>query len=228
MPNLTRESQDCFREPPSGCRERGLAYYRFQQIFRVTVRSPQRAASNLCDQDLKLVEYLDFQEAWREAIKQGRNLPSRPMFQESDPARISHKINGEGSSRDRLSTISELGESNCAERMLFHIIKDKTGSISFIAYHDTDSFGFSKGFHFWIYLNEDRFDWIWSQIGDRPNAELRLDLYFEAFEHEAEEALYEPLWRRNFFLEATNGTEIHGVSLHVVDTEIDPTAADGV
>jgi hypothetical protein len=220
---LIRESDECFRERPLQGQALGLAYYRFQGKLTVMMGTPRRRASNVSDSHLSW-ERNDYSEARREALRNGQPLPSPPMpLQGRDAERIRLVIEGNGSSHDRLSLIDKNGAQHSAEVIYVRISHNTSPDNAGIAFYQQRKEPVSGMFYFDLRVSEERIKWLWEEINIRPDAEFQIEIEFKAFQHEADEALWEPPQRRSFFLEAKRVTRIDGVSFHVVDSE--PTEA---
>ena len=221
MNSLTRESDDCFRELPQIGQGRGLAYYRFHGRLRLLVRAPGRTASNLSDASLDRSNYSKFEMAYNEALRKGRELPSPPPpITGRDPERVRLRISGKATTPHyldhRFAIISKLGISGYIDDIQVEIENlggDNTGSI----YEFNDGEMGQKLLSIVLYPSNSRFEWLWEQLGDRPNSQLALDIDFKAFQDEADHALYEPPQRKTFCLEADSVTHIEGVGFHVMD-----------
>lgn len=220
MNSLTRESDNCFREHPQPGQERGSAYYRFHERLRLLVGSPRRTASNLSDASLDLLTFNKYKMAYNEALRKGRELPSPPPpITGRDPERVRLRISGKATTHylhHRFATISKFGISGYIDEIqveIEHLGGDDTGSI----YEFDDGEMGQKVISIVLYPSNSRFEWLWEQLGDRPNSQLALEIDFKAFQHEADHFLYEPPQRKTFCLEADSVTHIEGVGFHVTD-----------
>jgi len=222
---LIRESDDCFREPNSDRRDRGLDYYRLHQKLRVEINRPYRISSNLSDSEFDWFDHSQFRASYRKAIIDGKPLPSPPKAMEGvgrDQVREYYKITGRGKSNDHLYLITGDGKALKSENFTVEIekkYKTEESVIAFYTGHESDD----TFFNIRLRVSDARLIWLWDQIGSRKGAALETDIEFKAFVREDRVQPYNSNMHKELFIDGT--TRIDGVSFHVVDPEVESDRA---
>lgn len=176
---LIREDETTFRHPPEEDREKGLAFFQARKTVYFSAQKLNRIATN----------------------------DGRDEFGEGGQGRVTRAITGQLRPEDprEFGFISESGTDLRRNEPLHFDLhpdpRDGEDQDGGHIWHDEGDRYVRRGFHFSIYVETGRFDWLWNELRDRPNAIVTICLDFYAFEYEVDAFLREPWDRASLFFE---------------------------
>lgn len=218
---LTRENENCYREPD---REdgKGFGFYRYMIRMDVVVPRVRLLARNRSDGELDMSKMWADESAHHDAIRAGKEPPkvAPSRVPPTDAQRIEYQLHGpvQLQAKRQWGFISEHGTRSTHDPVWINIYnaKEAHGAIHGI---EADEYSRETAFHISIFLTDERMAWLMGQLERRPDAELVVRLEFTAFQYEVDQRLCEP-WQMQTFYFDKRPHVITGVTFCISDPEI--------